>query len=300
MKVLISGLGSIAKKHISAMHQIDETLEVYALRSRKDNPKVNNITNLNSLDELKAPVDFCIISNPTALHYSAIEKLIPLNVPLFIEKPSLMSLDNSEALLKKINYGKIKTYVGFCLRFHPIIKFLKEYLQGRRIIEVNIYCGSYLPSWRQGVDYRDVYSAREELGGGVQYDLSHEIDYALWLFGIPDQVEKTRLRLSDLEINSCDFAGYRLIYKNKVVNIALNYFRRKPKRTIEIVFRDDTLLGDLIQSTVQSESLGLLFSPKVEISNLYIEQMTHFYNIVRGNEKSINSLEESLTVIDIL
>lgn len=300
MRVLVIGLGSIAKKHIAAMNQIDNSLEVIALRSGRKSPEIPGIKSIYDLGELNTKIDFCIVSNPTANHYTTLEKLLPLNIPLFIEKPSLMSLDNAEILLKKINDLQIKTYVGFCLRFHPVIGFLKEFVQNRRIIEVNIYCGSYLPFWRQGVDYREVYSAKKEMGGGVQYDLSHEIDYALWLFGIPEKIERTKLQISDLEINSCDFAGYRLIYIDKVVNITLNYYRKNTRRSIEVVFDNDIVHADLIKYTIESETVGIIYNPNLQDYNLYIKQMKHFYNVVNGTENSINSFEDSLVVVDIL
>ena len=46
MKVLIVGLGSIAKKHITALKSIDPTIEIYALRSSKYAETFDNISNL--------------------------------------------------------------------------------------------------------------------------------------------------------------------------------------------------------------------------------------------------------------
>ena len=47
MKVLIIGLGSIAKKHIDVLYQYSNTVEIYALRSNKNSTeqylKVKNI-----------------------------------------------------------------------------------------------------------------------------------------------------------------------------------------------------------------------------------------------------------------
>ena len=43
--------------------------------------------------------------------------------------------------------------------------------------------GSYLPELAAGLDYRQSYSARSELGGGVLLDVIHEVDYAQWVLG---------------------------------------------------------------------------------------------------------------------
>lgn len=191
MKALIIGYGSIAKKHIVALKAIDSELELFALRSSENSTEVSGIVSVYSYNDIP-PVDFCIVSNPTQMHYETIEKVIGLNIPIFIEKPSLMDMDGAIDLLAKIQKNNIKTFVGYVFRFHPGLEFLKKYIKDKRIIEASIYCGSYLPGWRQGVDYRDNYSAIKELGGGVQFDLSHEIDYALWLFGQPEEIKKPR------------------------------------------------------------------------------------------------------------
>ena len=89
-----------------------------------------------------------------------------------------------------IGYGSIgrrhyKIYVGYNLRFHPLLKYLKKYLSqsNDKLLSVNIYAGSYLPDWRKNTNYVKSYSASKRKGGGVELDLSHEIDYASWLFG---------------------------------------------------------------------------------------------------------------------
>ena len=95
---------------------------------------------------------------------------------VLVEKP-LFSKPN------KINIKKNKYYVGYNLRFNPIINFLKKKIKSKKIWSVNIFCGSYLPNWRNNIDYRKSSSAKKHLGGGVLLDLSHELDYVQWLFG---------------------------------------------------------------------------------------------------------------------
>ena len=52
-----------------------------------------------------------------------------------------------------------------------------------KILHVQVDCGSYLPEWRKGQDYRKSVSAKTKLGGGVLLELSHELEYIRWFFG---------------------------------------------------------------------------------------------------------------------
>src|SRR5690349_17365871 len=214
MRVLIVGLGSIARKHIKALIQIDPSLEIFALRSGKPATEENGIQNMYSWDELPSKPDFILISNPTKFHKDAILKALDFNCPLFIEKPVLASVGDGIEIIQKLKVKTEVSYVACNLRFHPCIKFLKDYLgKGKpRILEVNIYCGSNLKNWRPGTNYSDSYSAQAALGGGVHLDLIHEIDYCYWLFGKPDQHFSIKRKVSDLKIDSIDFAHYVFQY----------------------------------------------------------------------------------------
>ncbi len=59
---------------------------------------------------------------------------------------------------------------------------LKKALPALSVYSARVLCSSYLPGWRPGVDYRTVYSAHKDMGGGVTIDLIHEWDYLWWSF----------------------------------------------------------------------------------------------------------------------
>jgi len=299
MKVLIIGLGSIARKHIAAIKRIDKGVQLVALRSNTNVIEEPGIKNVFSFDEVDDYFDFCLISNPTSEHYLSIKKCLNLNIPLFIEKPSLMSLSGSDKLIHEINKRNIITYVALNLRFHPIIKYLKEYLNNKRIIEANVYCGSYLPDWRPNIDYTKNYSAITEMGGGVHLDLIHEIDYSVWLFGIPKETISIKRKISDLDINSMDMSIFNMLYDNMIVNITLNYYRKYPKREIEIILNDDIITADLLNNNVKNGMSDIIFSTDIENEYTYIEQMKYFYKVLRSGKKSFSSLQDSLEVLKI-
>jgi predicted dehydrogenase len=191
------------------------------------------------------------------------------------------------------------TYVAFVLRFHPLIQWLKINLDKKQVTEVQAYCGSYLPGWRPGRDYRMTYSAQKELGGGVHLDLIHEIDYLRWLLGDPASYNTFLSRKSALEINSIDSAHYYLTYDNMNISLTLNYFRKDAKRVIEIVMNDETVTADLLAYKITSSTGVILFECKPNNIKMYEDQMRYFINCIRNNEKPENNIEYSLKTLEI-
>ena len=301
MNILVVGLGSIAAKHINAIRQIDREARIYALRSAVSAEEKEGIINLYSFDEAKTiRFDFAIISNPTSEHKKTIDTLLALNCPLFIEKPVSDTMKMQDTVAK-IKQSTILTYIACNLRFLDALRYVKEAISKnkKRINEVNVYCGSYLPGWRPDTDFRTSYSARKEMGGGVQFDLIHEIDYIYWLFGKPVNVTKTLRNNSSLQIDAIDYGNYCLEYDDFCVGITLNYYRKDYKRTLEILFDDNTWLVDLKQNRVVSGETEIYKSSQ-QIIDTYPEQMKYFYHLIEtGANSSFNSIDDALEALEI-
>jgi predicted dehydrogenase len=303
MKILIVGLGSIARKHIEAIKYLTYDVTIYALRSTKDVLIEEGIINVFSLDNLDISFDFAIISNPTHLHFKYIQLLAEKNIPLFIEKPPVHVLDNCSELISLIEAKNLITYVACNLRFHPCIVYINKLINRvpARINEVNVYCGSYLPDWRPGKDFRKIYSANENMGGGVHLDLFHELDYITWIFGLPTKSRSNKRSVSSLEINAIDYANYCLDYNMFTANIVLNYYRKKVKRTIEILLDNQIINVDLVNNYVSDENGQILFQiSNFEMHNTYINQMEYFISCIKQNENPMNSFKESIEVLKIV
>lgn len=302
MKVLIVGLGSIATKHIAALRELNEEVEIYALR-RESSPLLEvkegiiNVVDISALD--MTLIDFVIISNPTASHHITIKQFVEFGLPLFIEKPLFSKVDEeTNALIKSVVKKSIPTYVACNLRFLDSIVKVKELIGKERINEVNVYCGSYLPDWRPTLDYRKVYSANKELGGGVHIDLIHELDYVYWLFGEPLERRALFSNTSSLGISAFDYANYLWSYKEFSVSIILNYYRRDSKRTIEIVTERTTYLVDILSNTIFKAG-NLVFSSEQRIKDTYKPQMNYFLKDVISGNNSFNTIEEANRILEL-
>ena len=108
-----------------------------------------------------------------------------------IEKPLADRLEGTDALATEARDQHRKVQIAYNLRFHPGLLKLRDLIQTGelgRVFWVRAEAGQYLPDWRPSQDYRQSYTARRDLGGGILLDGSHEIDYLMWLLGKPVDV----------------------------------------------------------------------------------------------------------------
>lgn len=302
MIVLIEGLGSISRKHISALRAIVPEVRIYALRSQSKATLEKGVINVYDYSQLEEKPNFIIISNITQKHRLSIENAMKLDVPLMIEKPVLPSLTPSDFILgRRLKESNIKTYVACNLRFLDVLQYLKRYVDKEKVTinEVNVYCGSYFPEWRPNRNYKEVYSAQKGEGGGIHLELIHEMDYTLWLFGIPNLLSFHTSSKSSIDIESCDYAHYLLEYPTFIASITLNFYRREIKRTIEIIFENETWIVDLINGNIRDGQGKLIYQSSQQVIETYSLQMKHMIDVANGKSDSINTFQDALNVLKL-
>ena len=247
---------------------MDNISNIIVLSSQTDLPYMT-ITSLEKIPSLD--LNYIVIASNTVLHH---EQLVFLEKNLqgkkiLVEKP----LFDSYQICKIIDN---QVYVGYNLRFHPVLKKIKKVIKNMNIWNIQLFCGSYLPDWRPARDYRKTSSAKRETGGGVLLDLSHELDYIQWLVGTIDINYVFNEKISDLEIETDDIL---LLYgKSKTgtqIQISLNYFTLKPLRQIIIDGKGISIQADLITnriSIILNNQLKEYSWPHLKRDDSYLEQ----------------------------
>ena len=241
MKILIIGFGSIGKRHAQILSAHNSVKEICVLSNQLNLP----YHTFKKIDQTKEyNPDYIVVCSETSKHLehlSFIEKNFK-NKLVLIEKPLFSKY-------YKFNIKNNKVFVGYNLRYHPLLNLIKKKIHNKKIWSVQIICGSFLPSWRKNIDYRISYSAKSN-GGGVLLDLSHELDYAVWLFGNLKPNFVVSKKISNLKIESDDYLSLFLANKQQTyIQISLNYFMKKPTRKIFIDGEDISIQTDLINNT---------------------------------------------------
>ena len=301
IKICFFGMGSIGKRHLKNLvkilkeRKIEFEIDVIK-RKKKINDEVKDyIHNIYKADEFKPNFyDIVFIVNDTSVHIETLKLMKDYSNNFFIEKPLSINLNGFEL----DDYKDKNIYVACPMRYSNVMDYLKKNMNFTKVYSVRAICSTYLPDWRPTIDYRDNYSAKKELGGGVTLDLIHEWDYLTYLLGFPEKIYNLNKKVSHLEINSDDLSIYIAEYRDKLVEVHLDYFGRIPTRKIEIFLKEGTVIGDFIKNTVILEN-----SSEVDLSDSvdeYIKEMNNFLDIIFNGKDNFNDLKHAYKVLKLI
>ncbi|WP_367923954.1 Gfo/Idh/MocA family protein [uncultured Ruthenibacterium sp.] len=303
MKVLFVGLGSIGTRHLKNLNTIAQEkglqVESWALRS-SDRPLPEDVRSLlaGEVRTLKEEdrFDAAFITNPTSLHFSTLGMLRGKVESLFIEKPIF---DRTDVTLSECIAPGQKAYVAAPMRWCGVMLALKRRLASLKPYSARVICSSYLPDWRPGVDYRTVYSAHRDMGGGVTIDLIHEWDYLVELFGKPLEMYNFKGTYSDLEIDSDDLSVYIARYPSMLVEVHLDYFGREYRRSLELFCKDGTVTADFGKGTLTLAD-GTVEHWDEPVNQRYLREMDYFLDYAQsGIGESVNTPDTALDVLKL-
>ena len=299
MKICFTGLGSIAKRHINNVKKLYPDAEIDILRHGKGNSSDVEYGNMcYSYEELADSYDAIFITNPTTMHMDTLYRLTDRSDAFFIEKP-LRPMGTRAEGLDDLPAGKTY-YVACPMRYTAIVRYLKNNIDPDKVYGMRAMSSSYLPDWRPGTDYSKCYSARRELGGGVAADLIHEWDYISYLVGKPDKVHTVERKLSELNIDVEDVALYIGEYKDKLVEVHLDYYGRQTLRDLYIFMKDETIYCDFVKSTVTYMKEGRTIEYDEKRDDYQTAELKHFFDIPEGRADNDNSVYEAESLMRLL
>jgi predicted dehydrogenase len=228
---------------------------------------------------------------------------------IFMEKPLSHSMDGIDDLAKALKKGGGQFLSGFQFRFHPGLQTSRDLLESGaigKVISAHAHWGEYLPDWHPWEDYRQGYSARADLGGGVVLTLCHPFDYLRWLVGEIDQVSAMTASLSNLELSVEDTAQISLRFQNGAIgSVYLDYIQKPPCHHLQIIGEQGELSWDNATGKVklyrrQTETWQTINPPrKFERNDLFLKQMQHFRNIALGKAQPLCSFEDGVRALQI-
>jgi predicted dehydrogenase len=312
LRAVIAGLGSIGRRHLANLRQLEPSADITVYRrpstDRAVPPGATRVVHDAEAAWSGAP-DCAFLTGPASIHLSHAHEAAAAGAHLFIEKPLANTADGIPSLLAECRAKGLTVLVAYNFRFYPPLQILRDAVQsGRigRVVSVRAEVGQYLPDWRPGADYRQGVTAHAELGGGALLELSHELDYIRWIIGEVTAVGARVARLGNLEIDVEDVAEILLDFENGAIgSVHLDLLQRVPSRTCKIVGTDGTLTWDGLTNAVRLFSAtshawtDLHPAVTIDRNEMYLAEMRHFLECVRGTALPLVTGDDGLRVVEI-
>lgn len=315
MRFLICGLGSIGLRHLRNLKALGYTDIIIYSSGKSVMPGVKEeVEGFGVYDSLvvalKQKPDICMITNPTSLHVSVAMMAADAGCHLYIEKPLSNTLEQLDQLQEIVSNKSLVTFVTYQFRFHPHIKLLKSIFEDRQgkygvALYVTAEWSEYLPDWHPWEDYRQGYSARKDLGGGVLLTQIHPINYLAYIFGDIDKVQINKIATRSLDIEVDDVADLMLNFSNGMSgHVHVDFLQRPKVHTMKVITSNGRFEWDCHKNTlmyVDGEGRECVFeNDNFDRNDMFLAMLKDFIDCATLNKRTKFNLDEAVKELKYL
>jgi predicted dehydrogenase len=312
MKILVIGTGSIGKRHIDNLVALGAEVLAFSYRGQTETRPQwqDRVQFVDEWPSSLSQVDAVVIANSTAQHMEVATACAQANVPFFIEKPLSHQMQGVDALLSAVEQAALVVEAGFMMRLHPNLRWIRDQLATNTwgaALYMRASVGQWLPDWRPGTDHRLGYGAFRASGGGVIFDLIHELDLVQWMLGPVADVNAMVAHDPRLGIETEAVAQIGLkMQSGALAQVHLDYVRPVYGRELEVVCEHGVISWHYGQGTVTLERPGQ--TPEVvhripadfERNTMFMAHMGHFLKrVAKSSEAPVSSLADAAHVLRV-
>ena len=281
MKCLVIGFGSAGQRHARILKALGHDVEVLSKRC------IGRFRN-STKDALAWEPDYCVVASKTKEHMRDLSRMWDSGARILVEKPLFDKPSHC--------WPRDDVFVGYNLRFHPVVRELRNRITGRELYTAHFHVGQWLPTWRPDRDYRETDVS------GVLRDLSHELDLMLWLCGWPKTLRALSGKATGLDIDSEDYA--QIICEAErcpAVSVTMNYIDMTPRRYIAINYDGGSILADLVHHTLtETRPDGETTTAQYRVDKDTTYTAMHQAMIDGTDADLLCSLDEGLKVVNLI
>ena len=302
-KFIIYGFGRMGLTHYSILNQLIENADFLFVDPDK---KVNyfakrnlNIRIIGNDKGLNESFDYALVCTPPMFHVPILENCVRNEIPsIFVEKPFGGLNDDFS---RTLNFSQ-DIAIGYVLRFNPIVKWVKEFINIEEVANVEgFYFSNTIEQkpkgWRNGV-YSGV---TNEVG-------AHIIDLCVHIFGVSNptiinkQSQSIISDVDDILIADLEDKSIKYYFHFDWVNKAY----RKPVFKFVITMKDGTIIR-FDQQKVELFTNSILIK-RISVADLaekvpfylrgveFTNQMQDFI----GSQNTITNLSDALITRQVI
>lgn len=317
MKALIVGYGSMGRRRIRNLRQINQTIKISCLEKKTERQieaKKDGIEVIRDLDKC-IDIDMAFICSPPPTHCELAKKMIGRGIKnVFLEIN--MSADGYNELLEEAKRNNAKIFMSSTQLYRRQIRYIcDEIRKYGKPVSYNYHVGQYLPDWHPWENYKNFFVGDKETNG-VREIFAAQLPWIIQAFGKIDTVTSNRTRLSDLDISYSDCIIASIRHDNRNIGVfSADVVSRVPINRIEIIgegiyiswggHNNDLLVYDIEN---REKKYVKLYEDDQHIDgyadnineNQYVDEVRAFLSTVENDETPIYSLYDDRNVLSII
>jgi len=311
MKVLILGLGSIGRRHAHCFLAVGAAavagFDPDEKRRAQFVQETAGAAFATEAQGLAWNPDLVVVASPNSFHIQQAQIAVASGKALLIEKPLGTDLARARELDRAIEKAGIYAHVGSNWKFHPALQVMKAWISEGRlgtVAGVQALAGQWLPDWHPWEDYRQLYAARTDLGGGAIFD-THELDYMTWLIGPVAEICGFKACTGALDISTEDVAACVLRFRSGALGVLMaDYIQRVAQRRYHVVGSEGTLDWDHFDGHVVLHVSGKRAAERLDvrlkdINDMYVSQARRILTDLRTGGRPETPVSAMLRVLEL-
>jgi len=316
MKFLVVGLGSMGKRRIRNLKQLNQEeimgFDVKVERCSESESKYGIKTYNDIQNALAEKPDAMIISTPPDLHMKYAKIAIDEGIHFFTEASVVQ--DEMKEVIDKLKNSKIIGLPSCTMRYHPITLKVHDFLKNNFIgkpLAFLYHSGQYLPDWHPWEDYRKFYASKRKTGACREI-VPFELVWLLDIFGDLESVMASKSKISNLEADIDDIYNVLLNFKNGIQGtLTVDVIARFPYRQLKILGEEGVIFADWSERTINYFTKdsgwnnnkiddGKIEKDYIHGEGPYVQEMSYFIRTIKGEINQPYTLEEDYEILNIL
>ena len=313
MKIAVVGTGSIGRRHLANLARLGiENLVAVSEHGKREELTIEDrrYDVLHSFEAaLASGCTAVVIGNPSIFHLDYTRRAVDAGCHVYLEKPVSVGLEGLAELLAEVRQRKLVVAVGTQNRFNKRLEELKEQLDGGRaglLLNVVANLGEHIADYHPGEDFRQSYTARKELGGGVLLTQIHQLDYLNWLFGPFSTVYAVGGKRSSLDIDVEDCVTYLLRSRSGAsVTGHVDYLQRPKRVTLEVFGTEVSFKWDYFANSLSMTKA--ILGAEAEVSqkpfdrnDMFLASMRDFLSAIQNGTRPRADLEDGIAAVRLV
>lgn len=310
--VLVLGAGGIGERHVRCFQQTTRATVFICEpnKARREEMAARYKTSgFSSLEEALQNRKFstAVICTPAPTHIPLAETCMEAGLHVLIEKPLATSLEGVDSLLETERKTQRVARVAYVYRSIPAVERAREIIQSGRlgvIKHIAAVSGQNYPTFRP--DYRQIYYAKRESGGGAMQDVvTHLVHGVEWIMGPITDVACMAYHqvLEGVEVD--DTVNLICLHEaGCLTSFALNQFQAPNESRILFHGEKASLSLEIVNQRIGLRGFGdedwsWEVVPHGERDAMFITQANSFLDAVEGKSDHLSGIADALQTLKV-